>query len=207
MSASRPLSPQQQGNQLATSWAVVVYARPVSVGLPDFKFLFGAQCGPCFKAFLFPFGAPGDFPRCIRQRSFGMAGDWQRLPLLVLAPHRWHRCTFSSSTVQARRELPAAWTGPAKRSHTWRGNATCAALIGNTRRPRAGHCRTYHTFRDCLENFNKILTFTFFRVRLFSRRCVGRVDLKTLAVVNLPEGRELAPFLLPDEQYQRARQP
>jgi hypothetical protein len=42
-----------------------------------------------------------------------------------------------------------------------------------------------HTFRDCLDNFNKISTFTFFRVRLFSRRCVGRVDLKTLAVVRM----------------------
>jgi hypothetical protein len=45
----------------------------------------------CFKAFLFPFGAPGEFPPCIRQRPFDMAGDWQRLPLLVLAPH-WLRC-------------------------------------------------------------------------------------------------------------------
>ena len=37
--------PQRQRKQLATSWAVAVYARPASVGLPDFKLLFGAQCG------------------------------------------------------------------------------------------------------------------------------------------------------------------
>jgi hypothetical protein len=30
---------------------------------------------PCFSAFLFPFGAPGDGPPCIRQRPFGIAGD------------------------------------------------------------------------------------------------------------------------------------
>jgi hypothetical protein len=39
-----------------------------------------------------PFGAPGDSPPCIRQRPFGIAGDRQRLPLLVRAPHRRLRC-------------------------------------------------------------------------------------------------------------------
>jgi hypothetical protein len=29
---------------------------------------------PCLNAFLFPFGAPGDFPPCIRQRPFDIAG-------------------------------------------------------------------------------------------------------------------------------------
>src|SRR3954452_10644431 len=31
---------------------------------------------PCFSALLFPCGAPGDFPPCIRQRPFFIAGDW-----------------------------------------------------------------------------------------------------------------------------------
>jgi hypothetical protein len=34
---------------------------------------------------ILPFGAPGDSPPCIRQRPFGIAGDWRRLPLLVRA--------------------------------------------------------------------------------------------------------------------------
>src|SRR4029077_5463253 len=46
----------------------------------------------CLWGFLFPFGAPGDIPTCIRQRPFGIAGDWHRLPLLVRAPHRRLRC-------------------------------------------------------------------------------------------------------------------
>ena len=47
---------------------------------------------PCLNAFLLPLGAPGDFPPCIRQRPFGIAGDWHRLPLRVRAPHRRLRC-------------------------------------------------------------------------------------------------------------------
>jgi hypothetical protein len=35
------------------------------------------------NAFLLPFGAPGDGPPCIRQRPFGIAGDWQGFPFLV----------------------------------------------------------------------------------------------------------------------------
>jgi hypothetical protein len=51
---------------------------------------------PCFKAFLFPFGAPGDGPPCIRQRPFFIAGDWQGFPLLVLAPQRGLDCMSKS---------------------------------------------------------------------------------------------------------------
>jgi hypothetical protein len=47
-----------------------------------------AVYSPCFKAFLFPFGAPGDVPPCIRQRPFFIAGDRQDFPLLVFAPQR-----------------------------------------------------------------------------------------------------------------------
>src|SRR5262249_11680311 len=47
---------------------------------------------PCLKAFLFPFGAPGDGPPCIRHRPFGIAGAWQGVPFLVRAPHRGLRC-------------------------------------------------------------------------------------------------------------------
>src|SRR6266567_4920414 len=47
---------------------------------------------PCLNAFLLPFGAPGDFPPCIRQRPFGIAGDRHWLPLRVRAPHRGLRC-------------------------------------------------------------------------------------------------------------------
>jgi hypothetical protein len=43
---------------------------------------------PCLKAFLLPFGGPGDRPPCIRQRPFGIAADWQGFPLLVRAPQR-----------------------------------------------------------------------------------------------------------------------
>jgi hypothetical protein len=32
------------------------------------------------KARLLPFGAPGALPPCIRQRPFGIAGDWQGVP-------------------------------------------------------------------------------------------------------------------------------
>jgi len=39
-----------------------------------------------------PFGAPGDFPPCIRHRPFGIAGDRHGLPLLVFAPQRGDRC-------------------------------------------------------------------------------------------------------------------
>ena len=51
---------------------------------------------PCFRAFLFPFGAPGDGPPCIRQRPFGIAGDWQGLPLRVFAPQRGLDCMSKS---------------------------------------------------------------------------------------------------------------
>jgi hypothetical protein len=37
---------------------------------------------PCFSAFLFPFGAPGDGPPCIRQRPFGVA---ENLPFTIIA--------------------------------------------------------------------------------------------------------------------------
>ena len=47
---------------------------------------------PCFKAFLLPFGAPGDGPPCIRQRPFFIAGDWQGLPRRVRARHRGAWC-------------------------------------------------------------------------------------------------------------------
>jgi hypothetical protein len=47
---------------------------------------------PCFSAFLFPFGAPGDGPPCIRQRPFRIAGDWHRPPLRVFAPQRGLDC-------------------------------------------------------------------------------------------------------------------
>jgi hypothetical protein len=47
---------------------------------------------PCLNAFLLPFGAPGDFPPCIRQRPFGIAADRHWLPLRVRAPHRGLRC-------------------------------------------------------------------------------------------------------------------
>jgi hypothetical protein len=47
---------------------------------------------PCLRAFLFPLGAPGEFPPCILQRPFGIAGDRHRLPFRVRAPHRRLRC-------------------------------------------------------------------------------------------------------------------
>lgn len=58
---------------------------------------------PCFKAFLFPFGAPGDGPPCIRQRPFFIAGDRQAFPLLVFAHSAgWIAC-------------PRAWGWPSLR--------------------------------------------------------------------------------------------
>jgi len=47
---------------------------------------------PCLRAFLFPLGGPGDFPPCIRQRPFGIAGDRHGCPCRVRAPHRGLRC-------------------------------------------------------------------------------------------------------------------
>jgi hypothetical protein len=47
---------------------------------------------PCLKAFLFPFGAPGDGPPCIRHRPFGIAGARHELPLCVRALQRGVRC-------------------------------------------------------------------------------------------------------------------
>jgi hypothetical protein len=44
------------------------------------------------ETLLLPFGGPGDIPPCIRQRPFGVAGDWQQLPRLVFAPHRGLKC-------------------------------------------------------------------------------------------------------------------
>jgi hypothetical protein len=44
--------------------------------------------GFTLRAFLFPFGAPGDGPPCIRQRPFGIAGDRHGLPRRVRARHR-----------------------------------------------------------------------------------------------------------------------
>ena len=35
---------------------------------------------PCFNAFLFPEGAHVDFPRCMRQLSVCIAGDWHGFP-------------------------------------------------------------------------------------------------------------------------------
>jgi hypothetical protein len=49
------------------------------------------------SAFLFPFGAPGDGPPCIRQRPFGIAGDRHGLPFLVRALHRLLRCRVQPS--------------------------------------------------------------------------------------------------------------
>ena len=43
---------------------------------------------PCLRAFLFPFGAPGDIPPCIRHRPFGIAGAWHELRLRVLPAAR-----------------------------------------------------------------------------------------------------------------------
>ena len=31
---------------------------------------------PCSNAFLFPFGASGERPPCIRQRPFAISADW-----------------------------------------------------------------------------------------------------------------------------------
>mgnify|MGYP003111106759 FL=1 len=42
---------------------------------------------PCFQAYLFPFGAPGLDPPCIRQRPFFIGRLLQRPPARVLAPH------------------------------------------------------------------------------------------------------------------------
>jgi hypothetical protein len=47
---------------------------------------------PCLRAFLLPFGAPGDGPPCIRQRPFGIAGDRHGFPIRVRAPQRGLRC-------------------------------------------------------------------------------------------------------------------
>src|SRR4051794_33300423 len=54
---------------------------------------------PCLRAFLFPFGAPGDIPPCIRHRPFGIAGDWHEFRLLVRAPHRGLRCIGNLSRI------------------------------------------------------------------------------------------------------------
>jgi hypothetical protein len=43
------------------------------------------------KAYLLPFGAPGDGPPCIRHLPFGIDGDWHGVPLRVLAPQRFAR--------------------------------------------------------------------------------------------------------------------
>src|SRR5215468_4499738 len=67
---------------------------------------------PCFRAFLFPFGAPGDGPPCIRQRPFGIAGDWQGLPLRVFAPQRGLDCMSKSMGLSldfGRWPSPGAW--------------------------------------------------------------------------------------------------
>jgi hypothetical protein len=44
------------------------------------------------KAFLFPFGAPGDGLPCIRHRPVGIAGARHEFPLRVRAPQRGVRC-------------------------------------------------------------------------------------------------------------------
>jgi hypothetical protein len=46
-----------------------------------------AEYNPCFSAFLFPFGAPGEGPPCILQRPFAIPGDWHGFPLRVRARH------------------------------------------------------------------------------------------------------------------------
>jgi hypothetical protein len=57
---------------------------------------------PCLKAFLLAFGAPGDRPPCIRQRPFGIAGDWHGLPLLVRAVGLTHPIPQRTRTAIAR---------------------------------------------------------------------------------------------------------
>jgi hypothetical protein len=47
---------------------------------------------PCLKAWLLPFGAPGEAPPCIRQRPFIIAGDWHGVPALVRARQRGLKC-------------------------------------------------------------------------------------------------------------------
>src|SRR6266567_3987920 len=63
------------------------------------RILASAVYRPCFSAFLLPFGAPGDFPPCIRQRPFGIAGDRHGLPLRVRALHRGLRCMGNLSDI------------------------------------------------------------------------------------------------------------
>ena len=55
-----------------------------------------ASFGSHLRAFLFPFGGPGDLPPCIRQRPFFIAGDSHSVPLLVRARHRGDRCISKS---------------------------------------------------------------------------------------------------------------
>jgi len=51
---------------------------------------------PCFKAFLFPFEAPGEGPPCILHLTFFIAGDRHGFPLLVFAPQRGLDCMSKS---------------------------------------------------------------------------------------------------------------
>ena len=65
-------------------------------GVPCHTLVDGACRGvrpPCFQAFLFPCGGPGDLPPCSLHRPFGIAGDWHGFPdLLERARHRGARC-------------------------------------------------------------------------------------------------------------------
>ena len=81
-----------------------------------------AQYRPCLNALL-PFGGPSDRPPCIRQRPFGIAGDWQGFPLLVRAPQRLLRfmgellCMGLILRLGAARPLrPSADSGPGGQS-------------------------------------------------------------------------------------------
>jgi hypothetical protein len=51
-----------------------------------------AEWRPCFKAWLFPLGAPGALPPSIRHRPFAIAGDRHGVPALVRARQRGLRC-------------------------------------------------------------------------------------------------------------------
>jgi hypothetical protein len=70
-----------------------------SDAIPRRRIMASTVYRPCLSAFLFPFGAPGDLPPCIRHGPFGIAGDWHGLPLRVRAPHRGLRCMGNLSRI------------------------------------------------------------------------------------------------------------
>jgi hypothetical protein len=74
---------------------------------------------------LFPLGAPGDIPPCIRHRPLRIAGDRHELPRRVGAPQRGLRCIDNLLCIGL-----ISWERPTPRPLMWPRRPIASELAG-----------------------------------------------------------------------------